>query len=154
MSNFLPPPSRFIIRQQFDTVIACQNEKLNALAPTMEFARCYVWVWCGIGCCVNFAVVLVACWYSNGRCYQVAASVTWVKCRVGIAQRYPPYIIYINPGYACLLAGTDAYSYIYQGQAGYLDHALASASLSAKVTGITEWHIKVDEPEIIDYKEK
>ena len=62
-----------------------------------------------------------------------------------------------NAGYTDLLdkfVGTDAYSYIYKAQAGSLDHALASASLSSKVTGATEWHINTDEPQIIDYKEK
>jgi len=48
--------------------------------------------------------------------------------------------------------GTDAYSYVYKAQAGSLDHALASASLSPKVTAATEWHINTDEPQIIDYK--
>ncbi|MEB3219001.1 MAG: ExeM/NucH family extracellular endonuclease, partial [Nostocales cyanobacterium 94392] len=49
--------------------------------------------------------------------------------------------------------GTDAYSYIFDGEAGYLDHALANASLTSQVTGITEWHINTDEPQVIDYDE-
>lgn len=47
--------------------------------------------------------------------------------------------------------GTHAYSYTFDGQAGYLDHALASASMAAQVTGATEWHINSDEPDILDY---
>lgn len=47
--------------------------------------------------------------------------------------------------------GPDAYSYVFQGQAGYLDHALGSASLSSQVTGVTEWHINADEPAAMDY---
>jgi Ca2+-binding RTX toxin-like protein len=47
--------------------------------------------------------------------------------------------------------GTYAYSYVFDGQAGYLDHALASASLTAQVTGATEWHINADEPDLLDY---
>jgi uncharacterized protein len=43
------------------------------------------------------------------------------------------------------------YSYVYGHQAGYLDHALASASLSAQVQGAAEWHLNADEPEVIDY---
>ncbi|MGH8852683.1 MAG: ExeM/NucH family extracellular endonuclease [Telluria sp.] len=43
------------------------------------------------------------------------------------------------------------YSYIFDGQAGYLDHALASASLSPQVAGVAEWHNNADEPEHIDY---
>jgi predicted extracellular nuclease len=50
--------------------------------------------------------------------------------------------------------GTSAYSYVYKGQAGYLDHALASANLTSKVTGVTEWHINTDEPKVIDYNEE
>jgi len=47
--------------------------------------------------------------------------------------------------------GTFAYSYTFDGQAGYLDHALASASLLGQVTGATEWHINSDEPDVLDY---
>ncbi|MFK5970178.1 MAG: ExeM/NucH family extracellular endonuclease [Candidatus Marithrix sp.] len=50
--------------------------------------------------------------------------------------------------------GINAYSYIFNGQAGYLDHALASANLTSKITGVTEWHINADEPKIIDYNEE
>jgi uncharacterized protein len=47
--------------------------------------------------------------------------------------------------------GPYAYSYTFDGQAGYLDHALANASLLPQVTGATEWHINSDEPDILDY---
>jgi predicted extracellular nuclease len=47
--------------------------------------------------------------------------------------------------------GADGYSYVFQGQTGYLDHALASPSLAAQVTGTTEWHINADEPTVLDY---
>ncbi|MGX4641815.1 ExeM/NucH family extracellular endonuclease [Massilia sp. SYSU DXS3249] len=43
------------------------------------------------------------------------------------------------------------YSYVFDGESGYLDHALASASLSPQVAGVTEWHANADEPEAIDY---
>jgi Ca2+-binding RTX toxin-like protein len=43
------------------------------------------------------------------------------------------------------------YSYVFDGEAGYLDHALASASLSAQIVGTAHWHINADEPSIIDY---
>jgi predicted extracellular nuclease len=43
------------------------------------------------------------------------------------------------------------YSYVFDGTSGYLDHALASASLDAQVAGVTEWHNNADEPEVIDY---
>jgi predicted extracellular nuclease len=47
-------------------------------------------------------------------------------------------------------AGTP-YSYVFGGESGYLDHALASTSLSAQVAGVTEWHNNADEPDAIDY---
>jgi predicted extracellular nuclease len=43
------------------------------------------------------------------------------------------------------------YSYVFDGAAGRLDHAIATPSLSAKVTGATEWHINADEPSVLDY---
>jgi predicted extracellular nuclease/endonuclease I len=47
--------------------------------------------------------------------------------------------------------GDDAYSYSYGGEAGYLDHALATSSLLTKVVSATAWHINSDEPRVLDY---
>ena len=47
--------------------------------------------------------------------------------------------------------GPYAYSYTFDGQAGYLDHALASATIGGQVTGAAEWHINSDEPSVLDY---
>ena len=47
--------------------------------------------------------------------------------------------------------GEAAYSYVFDGQIGYLDYALASADLVGEATGVTEWHINADEPDLIDY---
>ena len=52
---------------------------------------------------------------------------------------------------AASLIGPDAYSYVFDGQWGYLDYALASPSLAAQVTGAAEYHINADEPAILDY---
>ncbi len=49
--------------------------------------------------------------------------------------------------------GDDAYSFLFDGQVGYLDHALATSSLSGQVTGITEWHINADENPLFDYND-
>jgi predicted extracellular nuclease len=57
-------------------------------------------------------------------------------------------------GYADLVKqyqGENAYSYVFDGQLGYLDHALANAALHGEVTGATIWHINSDEPDLIDY---
>lgn len=47
--------------------------------------------------------------------------------------------------------GLYAYSYTFDGQAGYLDYALANASLFAQITGAADWHINSDEPDVLDY---
>ena len=47
--------------------------------------------------------------------------------------------------------GEDAYSYVFDGQIGYLDHGLANTSLTPQVSGTTIWHINADEPDLIDY---
>jgi len=43
------------------------------------------------------------------------------------------------------------YSYVFDGAAGRLDHAITTPSLSTKVTRAIEWHINADEPSVIDY---
>ena len=52
---------------------------------------------------------------------------------------------------ANFFGGSEAYSYTFGGQLGYLDHALANASLQDKVVDTTEWHINADEPIVLDY---
>lgn len=52
---------------------------------------------------------------------------------------------------AASLLGDAAYSFVFDGQIGTLDYALANAALTAKVTGVTEWHINADEADAIDY---
>lgn len=57
-------------------------------------------------------------------------------------------------GYVDLVAASNgplAYSYVFDGQWGYLDYALASASLVGQVTAVSELHINVDEPTALDY---
>ena len=59
-------------------------------------------------------------------------------------------------GYTDLISrfvGAGAYSYVVDGQLGYLDHALANESLLGQVTGVTEWHINADEPPLFDYND-
>lgn len=59
-----------------------------------------------------------------------------------------------NAGYTNLInsfVGTDAYSFVFNGQWGYLDHALASPTLASQVTGALEYHINADEPSTLDY---
>lgn len=59
-----------------------------------------------------------------------------------------------DAGYTDLLfehQAESAYSYVFDGQLGYLDYALAGTALSERVTGAAAWHINSDEPNIIDY---
>jgi hypothetical protein len=60
----------------------------------------------------------------------------------------------INAGYTDLLdyfQGSSAYSYVFDGQTGSLDHLMANASLLAQITGAAAWHINADEPDVYDY---
>lgn len=47
--------------------------------------------------------------------------------------------------------GTYAYSYVFDGQFGYLDHALSNSTLTPQITGAEDWHINSDEPDVFDY---
>ncbi|MEV4006296.1 ExeM/NucH family extracellular endonuclease [Actinomadura sp. NPDC049753] len=46
---------------------------------------------------------------------------------------------------------SQRYSYVFDGQSGELDHALAGRALSRRVTGAAIWHINSDEPVFLDY---
>jgi hypothetical protein len=57
-----------------------------------------------------------------------------------------------NAGFTSLLeAAGDAYSYVFDAQAGALDHAVASPSLVPQIRETIEWHINADEPQLLDY---
>ena len=60
-----------------------------------------------------------------------------------------------DAGYTDLVGhyeGPDAYSYVFRGEAGYLDHALANKSMRKQVTDTLVWHINAAEPTALDYK--
>jgi len=46
---------------------------------------------------------------------------------------------------------TDRYTYVFDGMAGYLDHALTTTSLADNVADVAIWHINADELSVIDY---
>ena len=65
-----------------------------------------------------------------------------------------PIVALEESGYTDLVhrfEGDNAYSYVFFGQAGYLDHALASETLVGKVVDTTVWAINADEPRALDY---
>ncbi|MEQ1871689.1 MAG: ExeM/NucH family extracellular endonuclease, partial [Vicinamibacterales bacterium] len=65
-----------------------------------------------------------------------------------------PITLIKNAGFTNLVEsflGPDAYSYVFDGQWGYLDQALGSASLVPQVSGVADYHINADEPSALDY---
>lgn len=65
-----------------------------------------------------------------------------------------PIAVIRNAGFTDLVSaflGVDAYSYVFDGQWGYLDHALGSESLLQQLSGVGEYHINADEPSVLDY---
>lgn len=55
-----------------------------------------------------------------------------------------------SSGYNNLVPNSN-YSYVFDGQWGSLDYALANSSLKTQVTGAAEFHINADEPSVLDY---
>lgn len=65
-----------------------------------------------------------------------------------------PITTLVNKGFVNLIEkyqGSHGYSYSFGGEAGYLDHALASTSLSTQAVYAMEWHINADETTLFDY---
>ena len=71
------------------------------------------------------------------------------------AEEDPVQFLDDDAGYVDLIdafIGQDvAYSYVFDGQRGTLDQGLADAAFAGSVTGVTEWHINADEPDLINY---
>ncbi len=65
-----------------------------------------------------------------------------------------PILLLSDNGFSDLIErfnGQNGYSFVFDGESGYLDHGLASTSISSQITGANEWHINADEPSVIDY---
>lgn len=58
---------------------------------------------------------------------------------------------YVNLNYQ--FNGDADYSYVFDGQWGYLDHALATSSLVSQIVDVKHWHINADEPVVLDYNQ-
>jgi len=52
---------------------------------------------------------------------------------------------------AAFVPAAQRYSYVFDGTAGYLDHALSTPTLGLQITDVDFWHINADEPSVIDY---
>jgi predicted extracellular nuclease len=62
-----------------------------------------------------------------------------------------------DAGYTDLIErfnGSGGYSYVFDGQLGYLDHALANASANSQVVGASAWHVNADEVPVFDYNDE
>lgn len=60
----------------------------------------------------------------------------------------------VDAGYTDMITtlnGDDTYSFVFSGESGYLDHALANLALQLQINAVTEWHINADEPVALDY---
>ena len=65
-----------------------------------------------------------------------------------------PVLLLADRGYADMVEkfiGKGAYSYVYGGESGYIDHALATSGLAGRVRAVHEWHINADEPIALEY---
>lgn len=49
------------------------------------------------------------------------------------------------------IRGEDAYGYVFDGQIGYLDYALANDNFAQYINDVNLWHINADEPDLINY---
>lgn len=47
--------------------------------------------------------------------------------------------------------GDHAYGYVFDGQIGYLDYAMANLAMTKNIVDVNFWHINADEPSLIDY---
>ncbi len=71
-------------------------------------------------------------------------------------RRETPITTLTGKGYTDLIEehiGDGAYSFLFDGQLGYLDHALATSTLADQVTGVAEWAINADESPLFDYND-
>lgn len=65
-----------------------------------------------------------------------------------------PVRLMVDRGWQDLIAahaGTGPYSYVWRGESGRLDHALASPELATRVTGAAGWHVNADELEVFGW---
>lgn len=107
------------------------------------------------------------CW-SLRRAAQMSAAVTFAERVASAAEDDDVVIVGDLNAYAAepplrvaLLAGwhdlggrlpdAERYSYVYFGERGTLDYALASPSLAAQVTGFAYWHVNADEAPLLNY---
>ncbi|WP_258868212.1 endonuclease/exonuclease/phosphatase family protein [Alkalilimnicola ehrlichii] len=69
--------------------------------------------------------------------------------------REDPIVTLREAGFVDLIAthlpASQRYSYVFRGESGRLDHALATPALAADVAAVYVWHINADEPPFLGY---
>ena len=66
-----------------------------------------------------------------------------------------PVQVFLDQGWKDAFAAAnvaDPYSFVFDGQAGRLDHALLSPALAARLAGAAKWHSNADEPDSSGYQ--
>lgn len=92
-------------------------------------------------------------WIDNDPYFDADPDVLVIGDLNAYAQEDPVQMLFAG-GMTNLIAqfvGEDAYSYAFDAQWGYLDHALANIPLLPQITGAAEFHINADEPSVLDY---
>ncbi len=70
------------------------------------------------------------------------------------SQENPLYVFY-NNGFSNIIKrqNDSAYSYVYKGVSGCIDHAVANASMANQIVRAEVFHINADEPKMFEYKQ-
>lgn len=85
---------------------------------------------------------------------EIGESRTLITGDLNAYAKEDPITVLRNGGYVNLaesFLGEGSYTFVFQGQWGSLDHALASPSLQGQVAGLVKHHINADEPPVLDY---
>lgn len=96
------------------------------------------------------AAQAVSAWLNN----QYADDAVLVIGDMNAYAKEDPITAFATNGYAELfgyLEKSNAYGYVFRGESGQLDHALANTVALDKVVDVVEWHINADEPRALDY---
>ncbi|MEM9991789.1 MAG: hypothetical protein AAF738_08495, partial [Bacteroidota bacterium] len=77
---------------------------------------------------------------------------------VNAYRREDPVVALVNAGFTDIITSYNnsfpcngTYSFVFDGQWGALDRAFASLATLADVTGVADWHVNSDEPDVWDY---
>ncbi len=66
-----------------------------------------------------------------------------------------PITVMTNAGYSNVITSfnPDAYSFVFGGEWGTLDHALSNSSFESQISDVSVWHINADESFLLDYND-